>query len=148
MNEKVNVKTGDEELYDYDADNPDKTALEPHYLTQWLHLDNAYYSEHADELENILMSLNDQLAKVGVCITADEQSVLTFSVNQDEFNLMTQRRAGRKKKHSNHMLAEVMEYGKTHTPMETAAWLGLTRQTYYRKLKEHREANDEGKIEF
>lgn len=138
----------EEDLYDYDADNKEKTALEPHYLTEELHLDNHYYSGHPEELEQILSSLNDQLAKVGVSITANEQSILTFSVNQDEFNMMTQRRAGRKKKHSNHMLEEVMEYGKTHTPMETAAWLGLTRQTYYRKLKEHREANDEGKIEF
>ena len=28
--------------------------------------------------------------------------------------------------------------------MEAAQWLGLTRQTYYRKLKAHREINHDG----
>mgnify|MGYP000974278028 CR=1 FL=1 len=35
-----------------------------------------------------------------------------------------------------------MAYRETHTAMETAEWLGLTKQTYYRRMKELRESQN------
>ena len=34
---------------------------------------------------------------------------------------------------------EIIAYRKNHTVMETAEWLGLTKQTYYRRMKEWKE---------
>ena len=44
------------------------------------------------------------------------------------------------------LLMKQGSYRKTHTAMETAGWLELTRQTFYRKLKQHRENGDDGKV--
>ena len=88
------------------------------------------------------------LDRAAVTVSADNQTVLKIEINIDRFTDITQRKAGRKKKQCNRLLEEAMEYRKTHTAMETAEWLGLTRQTYYRKLKEHQQGNHDGKTEF
>ena len=62
--------------------------------------------------------------------------------------VLTTRKAGRKKKKTGVLYEQVMEYAKTHTSMEVAEWLGLTRQTYYRKLKAYKEKEHDGSIEF
>ena len=84
----------------------------------------------------------------GGCITADEYSELKIHIDLDKFQSVTTRRTGRRKKKTNVLYEQILEYSKTHTAMETAAWLGLTRQTYYRKLNQHRENGDDGKVEF
>ena len=66
----------------------------------------------------------------------------------EKYKSIPTRRAGRRKKKTNVLYEQIVEYSKTHTAMETAEWLGLTRQTYYRKLKQHRENGDDGKTEF
>ena len=62
-------------------------------------------------------------------------TALRFDIDMDKFQLITRRRAGRKRKKSGILYEQVLEYRKTHTAIETAEWLGLTRQTFYRKLK-------------
>ena len=125
----------------------DKT-IPHHHLTKQVSLNNLYYSFHKEELEQTLQALNKHLEKAGVKLTADEYTYLTIDIDQEKFNSVTKRKAGRRKKKTSVLYEQVMEYAKTHTSMETAEWLGLTRQTYYRKLKEHRENNHDGKIDF
>ena len=117
-------------------------------LQKEIRLDNGYYSAHEQELEEVLQSLNQTLKNAAVTITADEDTVLRITVNLDKFRIITQRKAGRKKKRTNILLEEMNEYRKTHTAMETAQWLGLTKQTFYRKLREHQKANHDGSVEF
>ena len=123
-------------------------AIPHHHLSKQISLNNLYYSFHKEELEQALQELNKQLEKAGVKLTADEYTYLTIDIDQEKFNSVTKRKAGRRKKKTSVLYEQVMEYAKTHTSMETAEWLGLTRQTYYRKLKEHRENNHDGKIDF
>lgn len=124
------------------------TKLESHFLAKTIKLDNLYYSFHQKELEEILQSLNNVLNTAAIKLTANEFTELKVEINMDKFQSITKRRAGRKKKKTNVLYEEILEYTKTHTAMETAEWLGLTRQTYYRKLKEHRLANHDGSVEF
>ena len=81
-------------------------------------------------------------------MTADEYIELKVHIDLDKFQSITTRRAGRRKKKTNMLYEQIMEDSQTHTAMETAAWLGLPRQTYYRKLRQHRENGDDGKVEF
>ena len=125
-----------------------ETGLPRLHLTKQISLNNLYYSFHKEELEKILQDLNRELEKVGVKLTADEYTYLIVDIDQEKLTSVTKRRAGRRKKKTSVLYEQVMEYAKTHTAMETADWLGLTRQTYYRKLKAHREGNSDGQIEF
>ncbi len=125
-----------------------KKGLKPHHLKKQMLLNNLYYSIHKEELEKTLQKLNTELSKAGITLTADEYTTLTIDIDQDRMTVLTTRKAGRKKKKSGVLYEQVMEYAKTHTSMEVAEWLGLTRQTYYRKLREHREENHNGSIEF
>ena len=125
-----------------------KKGLKPHHLKKQILLNNLYYSIHKEELEKTLQELNTELSKAGITLTADEYTTLTIDIDQDRMTVLTTRKAGRKKKKSGVLYEQVMEYAKTHTSMEVAEWLGLTRQTYYRKLREHREENHNGSIEF
>ena len=125
-----------------------KKGLKPHHLKKQLLLNNLYYSIHNEELEKTLQELNTELSKAGIILMADEYTTLTIDIDQDKMTVLTTRKAGRKKKRSGVLYEQVMEYAKTHTSMEVAEWLGLTRQTYYRKLKTHREEQHDGSIEF
>ena len=119
-----------------------------HYLKKEIRLDNAYYRENRQELEDILTELNDTLGNAAIAIYADADTVLKININLDKFRNVTQRKAGRKKKRSGITIDEINEYRKTHTSKETFEWLGLTKQTYYRKLREHKKENHEGTVEF
>ena len=136
-------KPGDPEL-----NKPESPDLKSHHTILRVHLDDAYYSENPKELEEILQELNDRLDCVGIRLTASRKTVLRFDINNEKFSDVTTRKAGRKKKKTDTTIAEINEYRATHTAMETAAWLGLTRQTYYRKLKEHMAAGHSGDEEF
>ena len=137
-NQKANEKPG----------RGKKKGLTPHHLKKQIFLSNLYYTVHPEELEQILQDLNAELSKAGITLTADEYTYLNIDIDQDKLTVLTTRKAGRKKKRSGVLYEQVMEYAKTHTSMEVAEWLGLTRQTYYRKLKAHRESNHDGTIEF
>ena len=128
--------------------NPAEKKLKPHLLDETIKLNDLYYSFHQEELENILQKINEVLGNAAVTLTADEYTELKIHIDLDKFQSITTRRAGRKKKRTNVLYEQIVEYSKTHTAMETAEWLGLTRQTYYRKLKQHRENGDDGKVEF
>ena len=91
-----------------------------------------------EELESTLQDLNGLLNAVGVEITVDGLT-LTIDISSEKFASVTKRKAGRKKKDVKKQYEEIMAYRKTHTAEETFAWLGLTKQTYYRRLKEMRE---------
>lgn len=119
-----------------------------HHSIYELHLDDSYYSAHAEEFEKQLEELNDKFAPLGIKIAADKSSVLRMDIHEEKFTSCTARHAGRKRKKSNKMLEEILEYRKTHTAAQTAEWLGLTKQTYYRKLKEHKDSGDAGMVEF
>ena len=125
-----------------------ETKLPEHHSLRFLTLDHAYYTTHTEELEKILLDLNTQFSAVGVLLTVDDHAVLKIDVDEEKYRAVTKRRAGRKKSKTTKQYEEIMEYRKTHTAMETAEWLGLTKQTYYRKLKEHRENGDDGSVEF
>lgn len=119
-----------------------------HHSIYELHLDDSYYSKNAADLEKQLEELNDKFASLGIRLSADQNSVLRMDIHEEKFASCTARHAGRKKKKSNKLLEEILEYRKTHTGTQTAEWLGLTRQTYYRKLKEHTDSGDAGSVEF
>lgn len=119
-----------------------------HHSIYELHLDDSYYSKNAADLEKQLEELNDKFASLGIRLSADQSSVLRMDIHEEKFASCTARHAGRKKKKSNKLLEEILEYRKTHTGTQTAEWLGLTRQTYYRKLKEHTDSGDAGSVEF
>lgn len=119
-----------------------------HHLITEFQLDDRYYTAHKEELEVRLQELNDLFARAGINLTADNSTTLKVDIHVEKYRAVTRRKAGRKKKKSNKLLEEILEYRKTHTVMETADWLGLTRQTYYKKLKAHQNAGDDGKVEF
>ena len=128
--------------------SPTEKKLKPHLLDETIKLNDLYYSFHQEKLEQILQKLNEVLGNAAITITADEYTELKIHIDLDKYQSITTRRAGRRKKKTNVLYEQIVEYSKTHTAMETAEWLGLTRQTYYRKLKQHRENGDDGKTEF
>ena len=119
-----------------------------HHLITEFQLDDRYYTAHKEELEARLQELKDLLARAGIKLTADNNTILKVDIHDEKYRSVTRRKAGRKKKKSNKLLEEILEYRNPHTVMETADWLGLTRQTYYKKLKAHKDAGDDGKVEF
>lgn len=123
-----------------------KEELQDHHKIKSLPLDKSFCSKKADELEAILQELNDLLSVAGVEIRAVE-STLTIDVNGEKFASVTKRRAGRKKKNATQQYEEILAYRETHTAQETFEWLGLTKQTYYRRIKElKKEAEQESQI--
>ncbi|MBR2654847.1 MAG: hypothetical protein IKD59_09910 [Lachnospiraceae bacterium] len=123
-----------------------KEELQDHHKIKSLPLDKSFCSEKADELEAILQELNDLLSVAGIEIRAAE-STLTIDVNGEKFASVTKRRAGRKKKNAAQQYEEILAYRETHTAQETFEWLGLTKQTYYRRIKElKKEAEQESQI--
>lgn len=123
-----------------------KEELQNHHKIKSLPLDKSFCSEKADELEAILQELNDLLSVAGIEIRAAE-STLTIDVNGEKFASVTKRRAGRKKKNATQQYEEILAYRETHTAQETFEWLGLTKQTYYRRIKElKKEAEQESQI--
>ena len=118
--------------------NQSEEALPVHHRISHLPLDTAYCAENADALEAVLQELNELFSAVGVEMTVDEHT-LTIDINEEKFSSVTKRKAGRKKNDINKRYEEIMEYRETHTAEETFEWLGLTKQTYYRRLKEMKE---------
>ena len=123
-----------------------KEELQDHHKIKSLPLDKSFCTEKADELKAILQELNDLLNAAGIEIRAAE-STLTIDVNGEKFASVTKRRAGRKKKNATQQYEEILAYRETHTVQETFEWLGLTKQTYYRRIKElKKEAEQESQI--
>jgi hypothetical protein len=123
-----------------------KEELQDHHKIKSLPLDKSYCSEKADELEAMLQELNQLLSTAGIEIRAEE-STLTVDINEEKFASVTKRRAGRKKKNVTQQYEEILAYRETHTVQETFEWLGLTKQTYYRRIKElKKEAEQESQI--
>ena len=123
-----------------------KEELQDHHKIKSLPLDKSFCTEKADELEAILQELNDLLNTAGIEIRAVE-STLTIDVNGEKFASVTKRKAGRKKKNATQQYEEILAYRETHTAQETFEWLGLTKQTYYRRIKElKKEAEQESHI--
>jgi len=125
-----------------DADSVETTDLPEHHRIHHLPLDASYCIENADTLEAVLQDLNSLFSAVGVAITVDDHT-LTIDVAEEKFASVTKRSAGRKKKDANLRYEEIMAYRETHTAEETFEWLGLTKQTYYRRIKELRSAAEE-----
>ena len=118
-----------------DADSVETTDLPEHHRIHHLPLDASYCIDNADALEAVLQDLNGLFSAVGVEITVDDRT-LTIDVAEEKFASVTTRKAGRKKKDANQRYEEIMAYRETHTAEETFEWLGLTKQTYYRRIKE------------
>ena len=116
----------------------DEATLPVHHRICHLPLDKTYCSENADALEETLQELNELFSAVGVDITVLDHT-LTIDINEEKFSSVTTRKAGRKKNNLSKRYEEIMEYRETHTAGETFQWLGLTKQTYYRRMKEMRE---------
>ena len=88
-------------------------------------------------------SLGGSLVGLAVAV----ESTLTIDVNGEKFASVTKRKAGRKKKNATQQYEEILAYRETHTAQETFEWLGLTKQTYYRRIKElKKEAEQESHI--
>ena len=118
-----------------DADSIETTELPEHHRIHHLPLDKEYCDNQPDALESILQNLNDLFSAVGVEITVDDHT-LSIDIAEEKFASVTTRKAGRKKKDANQRYEEIMAYRETHTAEETFEWLGLTKQTYYRRIKE------------
>ena len=125
-----------------DADSIETTELPEHHRIHHLPLDKEYCDNQPDALESILQNLNDLFSAIGVEITVDD-CTLTIDVAEEKFASVTTRKAGRKKKDANQRYEEIMACRDTHTAQETFEWLGLTKQTYYRRIKELRSAAEE-----
>ena len=123
-----------------------KVELRDHHKVKSFPLDKSFCMEKADEVEAILQELNDLLNCAGIEIRAEE-ATLTIDVDREKFASVTKRRAGRKKKNASQQYEEILAYRETHTVQETFEWLGLTKQTYYRRIKElKKEAEQESQI--
>ena len=118
-----------------DADSIETTELPEHHRIHHLPLDKEYCNNQPDALESILQNLNDLFSAIGVEITVDDHT-LSIDIAEEKFVSVTTRKAGRKKKDANQRYEEIMAYRETHTAEETFEWLGLTKQTYYRRIKE------------
>jgi len=125
-----------------DADSVEMTELPEHHRIHHLPLDKEYCDNQPDALESILQNLNDLFSAIGVEITVDDHT-LSIDITEEKFASVTTRKAGRKKKDANQRYEEIMAYRETHTAEETFEWLGLTKQTYYRRIKELRSAAEE-----
>lgn len=117
------------------SQNTSDETLPVHHRVCYLPLDTAYCTENADALEATLQELNDIFSAVGTVLTVVDHT-LTIDIAEEKFSSVTKRKAGRKKNDVGKRYEEIMEYRETHTAEETFAWLGLTKQTYYRRLKE------------
>ena len=118
-----------------DADSVETTELPEHHRIHHLPLDKEYCDNQPDALESILQNLNDLFSAIGVEITVDDHT-LSIDITEEKFSSITTRKAGRKKNDINKRYEEIMAYRETHTAQETFEWLGLTKQTYYRRIKE------------
>ena len=118
-----------------DADSIETTELPEHHRIHHLPLDKEYCDNQPDALEAVLQDLNSLFSAVGVEITVDDHT-LSINITEEKFASVTTRKAGRKKKDANQRYEEIMAYRETHTAEETFEWLGLTKQTYYRRIKE------------
>lgn len=128
-----------------EAPKSEADALPEHHRIHYLPLDRMYCEENADALEAILQDLNGLFSAVGVEITVDDHT-LSIDITEEKFASVTTRKAGRKKKDATQRYEEIMAYRDTHTAQETFEWLGLTKQTYYRRIKELKaEAEKESK---
>ena len=78
---------------------------------------------------------SSQIAQKQLLEIRAEESTLTVDINEEKFASVTKRRAGRKKKNVTQQYEEILAYRETHTVQETFEWLGLTKQTYYRRIK-------------
>ena len=116
-------------------DTSEEDALPSHHRISCLPLDKSYCEENAEALEAALQELNDLFSSIGTVLTVVDHT-LTIDINEEKFSSVTKRKAGRKKNDVGKRYEEIMEYRETHTAEETFAWLGLTKQTYYRRLKE------------
>ena len=125
-----------------DADSIETTELPEHHRIHHLPLDKEYCDNQPDALEAVLQDLNSLFSAVGVAITVDGHT-LSIDIAEEKFASVTKRSAGRKKKDANQRYEEIMAYRDTHTAQETFEWLGLTKQTYYRRIKELRSAAEE-----
>ena len=122
-----------------DADSVETTELPEHHRIHHLPLDKEYCDNQPDALESILQNLNDLFSAIGVEITVDDHT-LSIDITEEKFSSITTRKAGRKKNDINKRYEEIMAYRETHTAQETFEWLGLTKQTYYRRIKEMKSA--------
>ena len=113
----------------------DEAALPVHHRICYLPLDTTYCSENADALEATLQEVNNIFSSIGAVLTVVDHT-LTIDINEEKFTSVTTRKAGRKRNNLSKRYEEIMEYRETHTAEETFQWLGLTKQTYYRRLKE------------
>lgn len=118
-----------------EAAKAEADALPEHHTIHCLPLDASYCIENADTLEAVLQDLNSLFSAVGVEITVDDHT-LSIDITEEKFASVITRKAGRKKKDANQRYEEIMAYRDTHTAQETFEWLGLTKQTYYRRIKE------------
>jgi hypothetical protein len=125
-----------------DADSIETTELPEHHRIHHLPLDKEYCDNQPDALEAVLQDLNSLFSAAGVEITVDDHT-LSIDIAEEKFASVTTRKAGRKKKDANQRYEEIMAYRETHTAEETFEWLGLTKQTYYRRIKELRSAAEE-----
>ena len=116
----------------------EKDTLPVHHRICYLPLDKNYCLEHTDALEETLQELNELFSAVGALFTVSDHA-LTIDINEEKFSSVTTRQAGRKKNNLSKRYEEIMEYRETHTAEETFQWLGLTKQTYYRRMKEMKE---------
>ena len=120
--------------------DPDSTpGIPEHHKIIHLPLDKVFYEENSSGLETILLDLNVLFSSVGTVITVEGTS-LTIDIHEEKFHSVTTRKAGRKSKRmKTERYEEIIAYRKNHTAMETAEWLGLTKQTYYRRMKDWKE---------
>ena len=116
----------------------EENALPAHHRISHLPLDKSYCEENAEVLEAALQDLNDLFSSIGTVLTVIAHT-LTIDINEEKFSFVTTRKAGRKKNNINKRYEEIMAFRETHTAEETFEWLGLTKQTYYRRMKEMRE---------
>ena len=122
----------------------EEDALPAHHRISYLPLDKSYCEENADALEATLQELNELFSTIGTVLTVVDHT-FTIDINEEKFSSVTTRKAGRKKNDINKRYEEIMAYRETHTAEETFEWLGLTKQTYYRRMKEMR---DEIKLQY
>ncbi len=135
-----NGETVTQETVETTPETEDNADLADHHRINYLPLEKTFCAEKSDELDSILRELNNLFSSVGAEITVTD-GILAIDVNEEKFISMTKRKAGRKSKGMTKRMEEIMVYRETHTALETAKWMGLTRQTYYRRMKELRDEN-------
>lgn len=97
-------------------------------------------------LDSLSGQLEDAFGRYGLAISVrnstqkdrKDKYVLVLDIDTDTVkHTHNDRGAGRKAKQTGKLRSEVAEYAETHTPEETASWLGLSLRTYQRRLKSH-----------